>query len=288
MRKVLLIFISWAVCIFLILQMISCGQSASNTASQSSADISSNSGVKQPLNLSVYLDLSDRLIRPLTPSQTDRDTAIIAYLIDRFVVSCKAKTLPDCKDHFQVFFYPAPSDAHITKLSKDLETDLEGLSKNEKKTAIESMRERYLTSIESIYEATLSNKNWIGCDIWSFFNNKKVDKMCIREGYRNILVILTDGYIYNKDNIQNTSGGYTYIPTNVTSNNHKLAVTRGRLGDLEVLVLEINPEQMKHFQMISDIWGRWLSEMGVDRYEIIETDLFVNNKHAIGNFLLPR
>ena len=40
--------------------------------------------VAKPLNVSVYLDLSDRLVRDLTPNQTYRDTAIINYLIDYF------------------------------------------------------------------------------------------------------------------------------------------------------------------------------------------------------------
>lgn len=42
----------------------------------------------ETLNISVFLDLSDRLMRDLTPSQMERDTAIVGYIVDYF----KAKT----------------------------------------------------------------------------------------------------------------------------------------------------------------------------------------------------
>ena len=38
----------------------------------------------KPLNISIFLDLSDRLTREMEPSQMSRDTAIVGYIADYF------------------------------------------------------------------------------------------------------------------------------------------------------------------------------------------------------------
>ena len=68
---------------------------------------------QQPLNISVYLDLSDRLVRDLTPNQMYRDTAIINYLVDYFRDKTLGPTILKSENKMKVFFYPTPNDTEI-------------------------------------------------------------------------------------------------------------------------------------------------------------------------------
>ena len=62
-----------AICLTMTLQ--SCG-SGENKQEQPQA---------QPLNITIFLDLSDRLTRDMMPAQLDRDTAIIRCVGDYFI-----------------------------------------------------------------------------------------------------------------------------------------------------------------------------------------------------------
>lgn len=280
-RSLVLLFI------FVTLLFSGCSTTTSDSNSQpTNSEHSSETKTPTEWNISVYLDLSNRLVRPMTPTQAERDITLISYMVSEFTSHCKSKKVRDCNDHFQIFFYPSPSDPEISALSKELDTELEGLENLEKQNVVESMSAKYSSALEKIYSSTLKNRNWVGCDIWSFFNNKKVDNMCVRPGYRNILIILTDGFIYHIDNVTKIDGTYTYIPANVSSSTHSLNVSRDGLSNLEVLVLEVNPMRPKQFQILTDIWGKWLSGMGITHYDLVETDLPNNNKHAVKSFLL--
>ena len=56
------------------------------------------------------------------------------------------------------------------------------------------------------------------------------------------------------------------------------------LDNLEVLFLEINPTQQAHYDRLNDIIGTWLSGMGVEHYQIEETDVTANITPAIKQF----
>ena len=149
----------------------------------------------KPLNISIYLDLSDRLERQMVPSQKDRDIEIVNYLTEIVKNHAVAQKILPSRDRIKVFFYPTPNDSKIALLSQDLEMDLSKAQPAEKKQMLLDFQERFNTSLTKIYEATMQAKNWIGSDIWGFFK-KQVDTYCIREDARNIIVILTDGYLF--------------------------------------------------------------------------------------------
>lgn len=152
----------------------------------------------KPLNISVYLDLSDRLTRDIVPSQMERDMAIIDHLVDLFIADCVDNgKIINSKNHFQVFFYPAPNSSQIAQLAKGLNVDMSKCEVSQKKVELTDMKSRFQKNLAQIYSDVLEQQDWVGSDIWGFFSNKEVDKLCVRSGYRNILVILTDGYFYH-------------------------------------------------------------------------------------------
>lgn len=241
----------------------------------------------KPLNLSVFLDLSDRLDRQMVPSQTSRDSMIINELIDIFIKDCvdNGKIIRS-KNHFQVFFHPTPNDSEIATLSSGLNVDMASIDIKQKKTVLKGMKEIFAQNISQIYNSTLNDKQWLGSDIWAFFSDKKVDNLCMRAGYRNILVILTDGYLFYSPNKRQEGDAYSYIlPQTLKNPNSSLIVKRDGLEDLEVLLLEVNPYAPLERDRLIRVLEDWFTNMGVSKFVVADTDMPVNTANIIRNFI---
>lgn len=239
----------------------------------------------KPLNISIYLDLSDRLERQMSPSQKERDIEIVNYMTEIVKNHAVAQKILPSRDRIKVFFYPAPNDSKISLLSKDLEMDLSKAQPAEKKKMLLEFQIKFTTSLTKIYDATLQGKNWIGSDIWGFFK-KQIDTYCIREDARNIIVILTDGYLFYAPNKLKEGNNYSYIlPQTLSNPNSGLIVSRQGLDNIEVLMLEINPYDPKHQDQIETILQNWLKGMGVQKMYVGETDQSSNTKLIIDKFM---
>ena len=221
-----------AICTLLLCESIysckSCGGNDSNTASSET-----NKAAKAPLNISIYLDLSDRLIRrDVTPSQKDRDLAIVGYIADYFKAQTLGPQILQSKNNIKVLFYPAPNNSDIATLAADLNLDITEYQGKDKRIALNEMKKKFTRNLDAIYDKTIQAYNWIGCDIWDFFSNKNVDTQCIRKGFRNILVILTDGYLYDVKHKVQDGDAYSYIiPNTLQDKNSSLIVKRTGLEE---------------------------------------------------------
>ena len=258
----------------------------SEETKQSNQSLDSESSL--PLNISVYLDLSDRLTRELSPSQMERDTAIINHLVDLFISDCVENgKIINSKNHFQIFFYPAPNSSQIAQLAKGLNVDMSKFDSKQKKVELMGMKDRIQTNLTQIYTDVLEQQDWVGSDIWGFFSNKEVDKLCIRKDYRNILVILTDGYFYHaKNKIVEDKNHYSYIlPKTLLDPDASLIVRRDGLQNLEVLILEVNPYAPNQRDGLIGTIEAWLKEMGVQNFAVNETNLPVSTEVYIDSFI---
>ena len=245
----------------------------------------------QPLNISVYLDLSDRLIRDLTPNQTYRDTAIINYIVDYFRSKTLGPTILKSENKMKVFFYPTPNNTEISTLAKGLSVDIGSKQGVERRKALDEMKEIFQINLAQIYEETLKEKKWVGCDIWDFFSNKKVDNLCVKNGARNIVVILTDGYIFAENNkIKEDNNAYSYILPQTLAIEGSSLINR-RNGELknkgiEVLMLEVNPYKPDQRKKMVKILEKWFAAMGIEKFVVAETDAnLTNTQTIIKNFL---
>lgn len=270
-------------CVSAIFVLTSCG--GKNKKIESNGKETKTAMSNNPLNISVYLDLSDRLTRQLTPSQMERDIEIVNYLSEIVKKHAIGQNILPSKDKMKIFFYPSPNDSKISLLSKDLEMDLSVCKPEEKKKVLKTFQSKFNNSLTQIYKSTLSNKNWIGSDIWGFFK-KQVDAYCIKEGFRNIIVILTDGYIYYEPNKQQQGNAYSYIlPQTLKEYDAKLIVSRQGLENLEVLLLEVNPYDPKHQETMENILTDWFHGMGIKKIYVGETDQPSNTKLMIDKFM---
>ncbi|MCM1079411.1 MAG: hypothetical protein NC344_10715 [Bacteroidales bacterium] len=266
---------------------VGCGSRGNDRAAEGTEERSQS---EQSLNISVYLDLSDRLVRGMTPSQTYRDTAIVNHLVDIF----KAKTLEPnilkSKNRMKVFFYPAPADPGIAVLAEGLDVDIAKKKGIEKRDALDAMKGTFQKNLAHIYDQTIQQKNWVGCDIWDFFQNKNVDNLCVSENTRNIIVILTDGYLYAANHKIKAGDAYSYIlpQTLAVQNSSLLDKRKGGLKgkNVEVLMLEVNPYSLQHRDKMVEVIKNWFEEMGIEKCYVHETDANLTSTfNIIDNFM---
>lgn len=241
----------------------------------------------QPLNITIFIDLSDRIKHEGQPTQIEKDTAIIGRIAEYFYADAKAceSGLQYSKDIIKVLFYPAPSDAEMVKCSENLVLDIQECKEGkERKDRIKTIKETFQNNLEKVYSLALQANSFPGCDIWGFFSYKKVDAQCIKKGYRNIMFILTDGYIYHESTKEVNGNKYTYIMPHVLDNpNAELKVDRNGLEDLEIVMLEIQPENPRHLVPMKNIITKWFVDMGVkpENVNIEETGLPAQTKDYI-------
>jgi len=271
--------------------------------------------IDQQLNINILWDLSDRIdprINPASPQHYERDIEIIKNITSFFKKDMEKRGAYKAKGRVKVFFTPTPEDESINAIAANLSCDLSSYTgdgaNRKKKEVYDSIETRFVKNANKIYQIALSNnkgkKQWDGSDIWRFFKNDVKDYCIDASGnYRNILVILTDGYLFHKDSKDKQGNRTAYIlpeilkPLRNNSNwqdvfmkgNYGLISTRKDLQDLEVLVLEITPSKgnKNDEDIIKAYLGKWFEEMGITRsnYVCQNTDLPEYTRKKIEGFL---
>jgi hypothetical protein len=267
-----------------------------------------NSNIKvnnsENLNISVLLDLSDRIDTLKYPNKAmqyyRRDVGYLKSVANAFSFKTSYKKSRKLNDKIQIFFDPEPSNSQINSLSNSLKIKIN--RNNGTKEFIDNVPIIYGDKSLKIYKLALKDHNFIGSDIWGFFKNKATD-YCLEDKARNILVLLTDGYIYHKDNKRNEKNLSSYltpqtIRTNqLTNSNWKAKMEKDNFGfipidadlsNLEILVLGINPSKKNQYddEVIKKYWKDWFSKMGVKKFQIKNASLPSNMDKIINNFIL--
>ena len=253
----------------------------------------------QNLNISFLLDLSDRIDPKKNPDFYQRDLGYIKTIETTFVDHVKGKKIMLLKDQMQVFFDPIPKIPNIDLLSQELKVSFD--QKTSKK-AILSVDNTYTQISSKIYRHTVKYGRYIGSDIWKFFKNN-VQDYCIKAQHRNILIILTDGYMYHKDSKFVDKGKSSYITPafiqsqKLTGADYKTVMKKNNLGfipatdnlqNLEVVVLGINPLKQSPYEedVIKQYWTDWFKAMKVKKFYLKATDLPTNLTPVIQKIIL--
>lgn len=279
---------------FLIVMLtVSCGTKEKKAINQSKP---------KSLNISVLIDLSDRITVNDNPNQMTRDTTIIGYLVDGIHRNIRKNGAFSAIDHFQLFISPTPSDERISTLLSESKMDL-GAPKANKREILLTSRAKIQESVDRLYSSAIQDRRFIGSDIWRFIKNDVID-YSIRDTslYANILVILTDGYIYHKDTVFREGNKSSYITgpflrsSNLQSSNWREIYEKGGFGliqatkdlsMLNVLVLEVRAENNNvfHEDVIKRYITDWFQQMNVANIDVYNTDMPINTKARIDNYL---
>lgn len=288
--------------LILSLAFIQCKKSEQKTGTTENSDSISNS---KNLNISILIDLSDRIDPEKYPNPSmqyyQRDLEYIKAIKTGFIEHVKSKKVMQLNDQMQIFFNPEPSDSKINDFAKQLQVSFD---KSTSRENINLVDEKYSTLPEKIYQSAIQDKLYVGSDIWGFFKNK-VNDYCIKDKHRNILFILTDGYMFHK-NSKFSEGKKTSYLTPELIRSMKLSTSEFKtkindkefgfikaddhLENLEIVVLGINPEKGNPFEgdVIKTYWEHWFNEMNVSKYQIREADLPSNLEVIIKNTILHK
>jgi hypothetical protein len=265
------------------------------------------------LNVSILIDLSDRINSKTDerqPQQAERDINIINIVSNAMKKNVSAHGSFKSKARYNVYFHPEPQDKKIREIASKLSVnwvssnDMQQAKHN--KIIYQQLEDNFANGLKDIYTMADESSSYPGSDIWRFMKDEARIK-CIEPdtGYRNILIILTDGYMYYKEGRQQlpNSNRFNYIergtehfarfrdPNKLTSDfdrlNYGLIPANTNLKDLEVLVLECRPVEAypQDFDIMQKYWCKWFREMGIKHGEIYKSQQPAYHEKIIAGFL---
>ena len=284
-----------------------CGGSPDSSVGSSQSGGKTNSLQSQQLNITILCDLSDRIDvkkNPDKPEHYERDLAVVKEISNYFAKDMESKGAYAAKGKIKVIFSPKPQDPNINILAEKLVVDLSKMDPKQKKDVHDNISATFADNLGKIYSSALTSNKWLGSDIWRFFKNDVKD-YCVDDNpeYRNILVILTDGYIYHQDSKDKNGNRFAYIlpelfdqfklrnnsnwREQMSNQDFGLIPTRSDLDNLEVLVLEVtpSPNNKNDEDIIKTVLSKWFEEMKVKRFAIFNSDLPEYTKQRINDFM---
>lgn len=288
---------------FAIALLLTSSFSCKKDSDKKEKDVSYKNPAAENYNISILLDLSDRISLEENPNPTmeyyQRDLGYIKSVSEAFTQHLKSKRIRQLNDKIQVFFNPEPQNPDINSISKKLKIIID--KNNVSKKLLNSINSNYALQTSKIYESAIKDNNFIGSDIWSFFDAKVKDQ-CIEKGVKNILVVLTDGYMFYNTTIMKDGNRTTYITPELIKKNSLNTVDWNKkiqdkdfgfikagddFSNLEVLVLGINPNHKNPYEekVIKAYWTKWFTEMKIQHFEIKNADLPSNMEVIIKNFI---
>ncbi|WP_276166457.1 hypothetical protein [Zobellia alginiliquefaciens] len=257
---------------------------------------------KNNLNISVFLDLSDRITQPKT---IQKDTEYLKSVSKAFTSHVKTKKLIFLQDQMQLYFNPEPTNDAINAIAEKLHIEFD---KNSPKAKITETEELYAGQPAEIYNLALADaknpKDFPGSDIWQFFKYNVKD-YTISNCHRNILVILTDGYMYHENSQIKEGNLSSYLTpkslhrlplsnskweTTLNEKGYGFIKANENLEDLEVLVIgveSLNPKNPYAIDVMRAYWTNWFNEMGIQKFKIQNADLASSVEKVIEGFVNP-
>ncbi len=230
-----------------------------------------------------------------------RDVGYINSVANVFSAHLGTKKNRSMNDKIQLFFDPEPLNSEINTISNNLKYNVN--KNNVTKELLNEIENTYSKLPIEIYELAIKDGRYVGSDTWKFFKNNIKD-YCIEDGYRNILIILSDGYIYHEATKFKEGNLSTYLTPEtikadkLNNSNWKNKMEKDNFGfisldqdlsNLEILVLGINPAKNNNpyeEDIIKEYWSSWFNKMGVKRYEIKNADLPADMEKVIKKFIL--
>ncbi len=256
------------------------------------------------LNVTILLDLSDRISISENPHQFERDIAISSIIINQIKKYLKLKSRVLAEDKIKVVFYPSWNNQIGNKIASELNIDFADYDAAKKFEVFKSIDSIYISNLESLYKYAINSKNFPGSDIYSFFSYKVEDFCIINDtNFVNLLVIISDGYLYWHYNKISDGNRFSYIGPNANhvnifrdNSNWRADFERGDYGflrtnkdlsKLNILALEFAPDTKipRDFEILEAYWSKWFDEMKVKSYKIVQSDLPSNTKVVVEKYL---
>lgn len=253
-----------------------------------------NKTEKKPINYTVILDLSDRI---LLPEQLDKDFYLIEKYFKVFEANSRRNLVLSSKNRFSVKIIPQKNSPLNVDHYEDLlqiyldETDVK--DKNKSLLALSQSLSQVLNALKKEALFGKVSNAYFGVDIWAYLHDGGVSLS--KPGYTNTVLILTDGYfdfesqthvIQNKN--QYTS---TRFLNELTSADWKQISETKEYGllpiqlekDTKWIVAGFSGKRANDIlqtEKITYFWKKWLKQSGVANSKFIlngsKTDMSSN------------
>jgi hypothetical protein len=235
-------------------------------------------------NVVILCDLSSRV---KLVNQSEKDIEIIKKILnsfgnnqidDGFMISKDKLTLLPAYQQTTIFDL-----FHISKGNLSIDMEMKASNPID---AVEFQRKKatFEYSVDTLYKEAIKSPT-SGADIWGFFCSEW--SRYHREGYKNKIIILTDGYLeFDNAIASKRPKGTQMTGLNLLRNKNnwedifnknklKLTPCSSSLKDLEVLIVEIAPKNKatvtNEYQIIEKFWKTWFNDMNVQS-TIYQTD----------------
>ncbi len=231
------------------------------------------------LNLIIVPDLSRRLIDSRNnPEQVNNDLILLNYLYEEFYnqtrlkINSKDRLIVDVTDQNQ-------AQGNSRTLANNLIFDLSEHRNKSNRLYFESenVKGRFSTNINALYQQAI--KRPLGADYWYYFNrmlSKNLKKSTLFDQYRNVVVIITDGYLESEKTFftgnaalqKNICNQMKTKRINEIFQQMKLQIPPCNidLSDTEILILEVQERregQGCHYDILQKYWKDWFVGMNV-------------------------
>ncbi|WP_300435983.1 hypothetical protein [Christiangramia sp.] len=248
--------------------------------SKAYAEANSNS---KPVNYTIVLDLSDRV---LNDDQLQKDFNLIRKLFQEFETKARRGLILTSKDRFAVKIIPQKgSPLDIASFEDKLQLNLDEVpvqNKNKKMEEFVTSFEKVLDRLEKQSLIGKDSNDFFGVDIWAYLNDN-ADSFS-KSGYRNLVLIATDGYFdfENRSHVMRTGNRYTstQFMAELTDYDWKEKAEAKDYGlipiklkaDIEWVISGISSKDDQDIlqnKKIIYIWEKWLRESGANKYHFI-------------------
>lgn len=257
------------------------------------------------LNVSILIDLSDRISSRKNPNQTERDLKFINGVLDAFKKYLNTKGVVQSKDKIKVIFYPSLNYDIYQSIADTLNIDFSKYEFKDRKKIYGTISSLYNDQLKKLYSLASNAKTYEGSDLFNYFKHRLVDD-CISEdtNFINILIILTDGYIFHKNCKYQIGNRYSYLLPEANhiqyfrnlnnweevfdKDDYGLIKIDNDLSNISILIAELNPVEYspKDFDIMKKYWSKWLKEQNIKEgnYKILRTDPTTLNRDIIFSF----
>ncbi|MBN8706511.1 MAG: hypothetical protein J0L62_11605 [Bacteroidetes bacterium] len=265
--------------------------------------------VREAINLTLLLDLSDRISPAEHPDQWTRDTAMISVIGKYFREKVKSELYLNSADQFRILVAPQPTgnENALSANLDQLDLDLSSVPAVQKKRETDRFFAGFRPSTNSLYQSAVSEPTFAGADIWRFMAfdlTRYFVPSSPTVKVRNILIILTDGYIQFESRFlagrpadehfqswmsaekvirdprlkaQIANGESGLIPVNLKDQKWEVIVAEFRQKN------QLNPSER---QILEDYWTNWMKSSKVQRFEMIPGEGSIQSaSRQVTNFL---
>ncbi|MDX2129641.1 MAG: hypothetical protein SFU91_11470 [Chloroherpetonaceae bacterium] len=265
-----------------IILLSACGESEKQ---DSDNQMNTDSLTQKHVNMVVALDLSDRISPKKNSEQAVIDKSLINASYQCFLMEVQKKYFILSKDRFRLLFFSQPENAYssqILLMNDSLNINVESISLSDRRDYVPGFGKVLSRQVDLLYTLAQTSPTYAGADIWSFFAHELQGYTAPKNSnFRNVLIILTDGYLQfeNRYSSKRDSRTSMNVAKYRSLKNWKPAFEKdggllpaGNFSEWEVIVMEVTPAleaNTKELEILTLYWSKWFESMNIKRHKII-------------------